>query len=79
MVPEMVFHERGYEVITMVVAFVPTECEIDATLLAGRLQEVRMQLLLEKLVGKTLIDEYALGGQLRQAFDEFRCVMRRPG
>lgn len=55
--PEMIFHERGNKVVAVVVTIVPPQFECHAGLATGLLQEVRMQLLFQELVGKPLIDE----------------------
>src|SRR6185437_5782363 len=55
--PQMVLHERGYEVIPVVVALVPAQGEPDRGLPTGLLQEMRMQLQLQELIGQALIHE----------------------
>ncbi len=57
MMLQLVFHECGNEVITVIVAFVPAYFEFDRMLGAGGLEQMGMQFLLEVLIVKPLIDK----------------------
>ena len=61
MMPQVIIHKRGDEVVAVIVAFVTAQFEIDAALLAGRFEEVGVQLGLKKLVGQTLVYQDPVG------------------
>ena len=64
MVPEMILDERRDEVVTVVIAFVTPQFEIDASIRTRSFEKVRVQLLLEELIGQALIDEYLRSRQV---------------
>ena len=57
MVPQVVFHESRYEIITVVITCLAAQLQIDFAVRARGLKQLRIQLLLEKLVGKALVNK----------------------
>lgn len=57
MVPQMIIRESRYEVVTMVVAIMATQFERHSPIGTRRLEQMRMELPLEKLIGQPLVDE----------------------
>src|SRR5580692_2899599 len=80
----MIFHEGRNEVIPVVVAFLKAQRHGISNPAAGRLKELRMQLLLEELIGGTLVDQdrraacsiFDLRDQLRRIISAPLAVIR---
>ena len=84
MVPQMVFHEGADEVVAVVVTGVAAQGQRLGSRFTGLLQQVRVQLLGQELVGQPLVHQDALGKQRRQATgvalaDQLGRVVRGPG
>src|SRR5580658_5823520 len=73
---DMEFHERLNEKIRVIVPFAHVECQGDARHCASVAQEPRMQPVIKKGVGGSLIDQQ-LGNPL-SIFDEVNGIMRSP-
>ena len=71
-VVQVVGHEGGDEVVAVVVAGMPAQVQCLAGLGAGQLEQMRVQLHRQKLVGQALVDQDA-------ARDRVRCAARPSG
>eukprot|EP01038_Epipyxis_sp_PR26KG_P000056 gene56-77_t len=79
MVGQMVAHKALHKVVAVVVARVAAQAEWLADGLAGGFEQVRMQLLGQKLVGEALVDEDARRvGRDRLVLHEHRGVVLDP-
>ena len=54
---KMIFDKRGNKIIAMIVAIMPPQFERTSMFFAGGFEQVRVQLLLEKLICQALIDQ----------------------
>jgi hypothetical protein len=57
MMPEVIFHKRGNEIVAMVVSGVLAQLERDTAFLARGFEAMRQQFLFQKLVGEPLVDQ----------------------
>ena len=57
MVPQVIVHKCRYEIVAVIVTVVAPQFEFDTALAAGCLEQMRMKLLLEKLIIQSLVDQ----------------------
>jgi hypothetical protein len=73
----MIGHEGRDEIIAMVVAALGAQGEGDAGLLASRLQQLRLELLGQELIGITIVDQEF--PEFRTVFDQGDGIVLAPG
>ena len=77
MEPQVIFDERRDEEVAVVIAFAQAKVERNARPLAGVLQELRLQLALQELILRPLIDHDWRPGPAA-IFDQRGCVVFAP-